>query len=82
MHAGCKFGAQFARVAAGSRIEVLRTPVWTPRANAICERFLGVFGADVYEPMPGTTDDEELGIPRSEPPPHYAAYGRIRLDLE
>ncbi len=36
-----KFGAQFARVAAGSRIEVLRTPVRTPRANAICERFLG-----------------------------------------
>jgi len=36
-----KFGARFARVAAGSRIEVLRTPVRTPRANAICERFLG-----------------------------------------
>lgn len=36
-----KFGPQFARVAAGSRIEVLRTPVRAPRANAICERFLG-----------------------------------------
>jgi len=36
-----KFGTQFARVAAGSRIEVLRTPVRAPRANAICERFLG-----------------------------------------
>ncbi len=36
-----KFGAQFARVAAGSRIEVLRTPIRAPRANAICERFLG-----------------------------------------
>jgi len=36
-----KFGAQFARVAASSRIEVLRTPVRAPRANAICERFLG-----------------------------------------
>jgi putative transposase len=36
-----KFGAQFARVAAGSRIEVLCTPVRAPRANAICERFLG-----------------------------------------
>ena len=33
--------AQFARVAAGSRIEVLRTPIRAPRANAICERFLG-----------------------------------------
>jgi putative transposase len=36
-----KYGAQFARVAAGSRIEVLRTPIQAPRANAICERFLG-----------------------------------------
>jgi len=35
------FGAQFARVATGSRSEVLRTPVRAPRANAICERFLG-----------------------------------------
>jgi len=36
-----KFGAQFARVATGSRIEVLRTPIRAPRANAVCERFLG-----------------------------------------
>ncbi len=36
-----KYGAVFARVAAGSRITVLRTPVRAPRANASCERFLG-----------------------------------------
>ncbi len=36
-----KFGTHFARVAAGSRIEVLRTPMRAPRANAVCERFLG-----------------------------------------
>jgi len=36
-----KYGTQFARVATGSRIEVLRTPVQAPRANALCERFLG-----------------------------------------
>jgi len=36
-----KFGPQFERVATGSRIEVLRTPVRAPRANAVCERFLG-----------------------------------------
>ncbi len=35
------FGAAFARVAAGSRITVLRTPIRAPRANAIIERFLG-----------------------------------------
>jgi len=34
-------GAQFACVATGSRIEVLHTPVRAPRANAVCERFLG-----------------------------------------
>jgi len=31
------FGPQFARVAAGSRIEVLRTPIRAPRANAVRE---------------------------------------------
>jgi len=36
-----KYGAQFARVAASSHIEVLRTPIRAPRANAVCERFVG-----------------------------------------
>ena len=36
-----KFGAAFARVAAASGITILRTPVRAPRANAVCERFLG-----------------------------------------
>src|SRR6266446_7798519 len=36
-----KFGSSFARVATTSGIKVLRTPYRTPRANAICERFLG-----------------------------------------
>jgi len=36
-----KYGPAFARVAAGSRIAVLRTPVRAPRANATGERFLG-----------------------------------------
>jgi len=36
-----KYGPAFARVAAGSRIAVLRTPFRAPRANATCERFLG-----------------------------------------
>jgi len=35
-----KFGSCFARVATTSGIEVLKTPVHAPRANAICERFL------------------------------------------
>jgi putative transposase len=36
-----KFGVTFARVAKTSGIETLKTPVHAPRANAICERFLG-----------------------------------------
>jgi putative transposase len=36
-----KFGAAFARVAEGTGIEVLTTPYQAPKANAICERFLG-----------------------------------------
>ncbi len=36
-----KFGVGFARIAQTSRIEILTTPYFAPRANAICERFLG-----------------------------------------
>ena len=36
-----KFGPNFARVAATSNINILRTPYRTPRANTVCERFLG-----------------------------------------
>jgi putative transposase len=36
-----KFATHFARVATTSGIKVLRTPYRTPRANAVCERFLG-----------------------------------------
>jgi transposase InsO family protein len=36
-----KFGVGFGRVAKTSHIEILRTPYQAPRANAMCERFLG-----------------------------------------
>ncbi len=36
-----KYGSDFATVAMGSGIAVLRTPIRAPRANAICERLLG-----------------------------------------
>jgi putative transposase len=36
-----KFGPCFARVALTSGIKILKTPYHAPRANAICERFLG-----------------------------------------
>ncbi len=36
-----KYGRHFEAVAVGSGIELLRTPIRTPHANAICERLLG-----------------------------------------
>ena len=36
-----KYGQPFARVAKGSSIEVLKMPYRAPKANAVCERFLG-----------------------------------------
>lgn len=36
-----KFGSEFTSLAKGSRIEILHTPYRAPRANAICERFIG-----------------------------------------
>jgi putative transposase len=36
-----KYGSSFRRVAIGAGTEVLRTPYRAPKANAICERFLG-----------------------------------------
>lgn len=36
-----KYGQCFTRVAEGKGIKVIRTPVRAPKANAICERFIG-----------------------------------------
>ncbi len=36
-----KYGAQFQHAAEGAGIEILKTPVEAPRANAFCERFMG-----------------------------------------
>ncbi len=36
-----KYGVHFTAVAQGTRIEVLRTPIRAPRANAFCERLMG-----------------------------------------
>jgi putative transposase len=38
---GYKYGPLFLSVAKGTGIKVLRTPVRAPKANAICERFIG-----------------------------------------
>ena len=36
-----KYGGQFQHVVDGANIEIVKTPVEAPRANAFCERFLG-----------------------------------------
>ena len=36
-----KYASHFSAVAAGSGIKELRTPYWAPRANGICERYMG-----------------------------------------
>lgn len=36
-----KYGQAFTRVAVGTSLEVLKTPHRAPKANALCERFLG-----------------------------------------
>jgi transposase InsO family protein len=36
-----KFATQFEHMATGSGIDVIHTPVEAPKANAICERFIG-----------------------------------------
>ena len=44
-----KYGPRFARLASASNIEVLRTPVRAPRANGVCERFLGSVRRDCLD---------------------------------
>ncbi len=38
-----KFGPQFERVAESTGIEITKTPIQAPNANAICERLIGTF---------------------------------------
>lgn len=36
-----KFGPKFQKVAEGASVKILKTPIEAPKANSICERFLG-----------------------------------------
>jgi transposase InsO family protein len=36
-----KYGPRFERVTEGAGIEIIHTPLYAPKANAICERFIG-----------------------------------------
>lgn len=56
-----KYGAQLARVAETSRIEVLWTPVRAARADAICERFLGSVRRECLEHLILILHERQLG---------------------
>jgi transposase InsO family protein len=47
-----KYGQTFTRVAAGNGIEILKTPYRAPKANAICERFLGSIRRECLDHLP------------------------------
>ena len=36
-----KYGLRFEHAAKGAGIEIIHTPLYAPKANAICERFIG-----------------------------------------
>jgi putative transposase len=44
-----KYGSQFSAVAASSHIKELRTPYPAPRANGICERFMGGLRRECFD---------------------------------
>jgi len=46
-----KYGTHFDLVAQGVGIKVLRTPIAAPRANAVCERFLGSLRRECLDHM-------------------------------
>ena len=46
-----RYGSLFERVAQASGIEVLHTPYEAPRANAICERFVGSLRRECLDHM-------------------------------
>src|SRR5581483_9710312 len=53
-----KFGSAFSSVAKASGIEVLRTPYRAPRANAICERFIGRVRRECLDHLLIVSDDQ------------------------
>jgi len=46
-----KYGRLFSAVARGTRIKELKTPVRAPRANAVCERFIGSLKREYLDHM-------------------------------
>jgi transposase InsO family protein len=46
-----KYGPCFEAVATGTGVEVVRTPIRAPRANAICEQLLGSVWRECLDPI-------------------------------
>src|SRR6266581_43543 len=63
-----KYSVTFARVAKSSNIKILTTPYHAPRANAICERFLGSVRRECLDHL------LILHVARSSPSPSWVGY--------
>jgi len=57
-----QYGPQFARVAAGAGIKVLKTPYRAPKANSLCERLLGSVRRECLDHFPVRGEQHLLGI--------------------
>ena len=64
-----KFGSGFARVAVTSGIKLLKTPYHAPRANAICERYLGSVRRECLDHVLILNEKQLHRVPRA-----YIAY--------
>lgn len=69
-----KYGPSFRRVAIGAGIEVLRTPYRAPKANAICERFLGSLQRECLDHFIVFSEQQSLRIVKQYV--HYFNYAR------
>jgi len=69
-----KFGRQFDRVAKARGIEVLRTPVRAPKANAVCERYLGSLRRECLDHILILSERHMLGVLKE----HVAHFNRGR----
>jgi putative transposase len=81
-----KYGVQFQHTAEGAGIEILKTPVEAPRANAFCERFMGSLRRECLDYMLILSEQplrrivNEYGRYFNHARPHQGLHQRIPCD--
>jgi putative transposase len=84
----CKYGEAFMRVAKGTRIEILKTPYRAPKANAICERFLGSVRRECLDHILILGERQLYGVIKeyvqffNEARPHQGIQQRIPAEIQ